>query len=74
MGMTARAAAGARHDLEVNLEARREARRVAALLIELQSSRDEAARLSDVLADQVAPLSHGRRGHGKQSAAPWPRW
>ena len=46
-------AAGCRVEIEVEIEARREARSVGALQIELQSSRDEVVRLSDLLADQV---------------------
>ena len=46
-------AAGCRVEIEAEIEARREVRSVAAMQIELQSSRDEVERLSDLLAEQV---------------------
>ena len=59
-------AAGCRVEIEAEIDARREARRVAALQIELQSCRDEVVRLSDLLADQALQLQHG---HGAAAAA-----
>ena len=66
-------AAGCRVEIEAEIEARREVRSVAAMQIELQSSRDEVERLSDLLAEQVRIAIVSTAGRSKYSRSKYSR-